>query len=88
MSADRASPVAANDLALEDHDDMRAEMTVSPLEDTGIPPGVERQILRVGREGQPLLPYRSNGAIGQPDGANLLPRYVSIVQVAKDRFTF
>ena len=28
---------------------MRAEMTVSPLDYTGIPPREERQILRVGR---------------------------------------
>ena len=65
---------------------MRAEVTVAPLDDSGIPPGVQRKIERVGGEGEPLLPHRGDGAVGQPYGADLLPRDVKIIEVAEDRF--
>lgn len=86
MGASGASPVTAEDLAVEDHDDVRAEVTVSPLNDSGIPPRVQRQIERISREGQPLLPDRGDGAVRQSHSAHLLPRDIEIIEVAEAWF--
>ena len=81
-----AASVTAEDLARQDHDDVRAEVSVPSLDDPRVPPGVERQVERVGREGEPLLPHRGDGAVGQPHGADLLPGDIEIVEMAEDRF--
>jgi hypothetical protein len=86
MGASRASPVTTHDLAVEDHDDVRAEVTVSSLNNSGIPSRVQRQIERIGGEGQPLLPHRGDGAVRQSHSADLLPGDIETIEVAEGWF--
>ena len=46
-----------------------------------VPAGVEREVGRVGREGQPLLPHRRGRPVGIADGLDLLPGDVGVVEV-------
>ena len=71
--------IAAEDLSLEDHEDMWAEMTMPALDDSRIPFCVQGQIEWLGREGKPLLPHRRDGPVRAADSPYLLPRHIRIV---------
>src|SRR6202012_2618293 len=70
MGASWAIAVAAPHVALDHKDDMRAIMTVLAGDNARIPLGIEREILRVGREGETLFPDRRLGAILASDAAH------------------
>ena len=47
--------------------------------------GVERQVLRIGREREPLLPHRGLGAVGVALPLHLLPGDIGVVEVTEHR---
>ena len=85
VGAGRAVPVPAPHVPLDDEQDVRAVVAVATDDDAGVPLGVEREVLGIGREGQPLLPHRRHRPVGVADRLHLLPGDVGVVGVAERR---
>ena len=85
MGACGAVAVAAPHIAFYHEDHVGGIVPVSADDHAGVVFGVARQILRVGREGEPLLPDRRCAAVGVSLRAHLLPWHIGVVKVAKSR---
>ena len=64
---------AAPHLPADHEDDVGAVVAVAADDHARVPPGVEGEVLGIGREGQPLLPHRRGRTVGIADGLDLLP---------------
>jgi hypothetical protein len=60
-------------------------MAMPAGDDAGVPFGVKREILRIGRKGEPLLPDRRGGPIGAADALDLLPLLIGVIEMTEDR---
>src|SRR5436853_26654 len=71
--------------AFDEEDDVRAEVAVPADDHARRPLGDQRQVLRLGRECEPLLEGGPFGPVGVALAPNLLPRHVGVVDVAERR---
>src|SRR4051812_34629752 len=81
MRAGRAVPLADPDLAVDDEDDVRAEVTVPAHDHAGVVARIQREVLRIRAEREPLLPDRRLGPVRVALPLHLLPRDVGVVEV-------
>ena len=85
MGSSGAVTVAAPHIAFNHEDHVGGIVPVSADYHAGVVFGVARQILRVGREGEPLLPDRRCAAVGVSLRAHFLPGHIGVVKVAESR---
>lgn len=82
----RTSTLTDPELSVDHEHDVRAVVTVTTHDHPGVIPGVEREVLGLRREREPLLPHRRLSAVGVLLSTDLLPRDVRIIEMAERGF--
>ena len=83
MWSSRAVPRPAPQVSGDDEDDVGAVVAMSAHHHARVIAGIEGEIGRLWREGQPFLEHKRVGAIGVPLSLDGLPRDLGVVDVSE-----